>query len=208
MKKWFIRLTSLISCAALLMVGTASVFAAEQHSREQQVEIDGILYTIEITEYDGMRVVHVTDGETSVVTTFDSEWLSVYSEDGTVKISVEKLEQAEGQPSAHAETWGTITTEYWDYYYYYSDANLDRNGMYFSFRCGEKAWAGYVGEDTAALDLARDLCAAMRELNAAQRTAAASAGTDSSHVETAEWAIARNEALDCDQLFLQFKQAL
>ena len=78
MKKWFIRLASLISCAALLTVGAASVFAAEQHSREQQVEIDGILYTIEITEYDGMRVVHVTDGETSVVTTFDSEWLSVY----------------------------------------------------------------------------------------------------------------------------------
>ena len=68
--------------------------------------------------------------------------------------------------------------------------------------------AGYVGEDTDALGLARDLCAAIRELNAAQRTAAASAGTDSSHTETAEWAIARNEALDCDQLFLQFKQAL
>lgn len=130
------------------------------------------------------------------------------------------------------------TSLYWNYSYYYSDNHFSEYGMYFSLESGNDtgSWSGFDNKNENARDLAYNFCSAVRTLDTDQWKASAASGTAAGSiaaglaaggpsmgittvigivvallpggVAVAEWIAAYNDSLECNQIFLKFKQAL
>lgn len=233
--KGFISVVLVLAMAISLCTTS---FAAENNNgkeAEYQLTIDGIVYTVVESYNENEKVVKVTDGDSETKVTLNDDGLSVQTDYGTTMLSAEELENEYSQSVARTSV--SKTSLFWDYYYYYSDSNFNKYGMYFSFRCGDEgSWSGFDRKNKEARDIGYDYCSAVRALDTAQFAASAASGVSGgaiaaaiasaaptggigavvgvvvaiigAGVAVAEWVGAWNASLDCNQLFLQFKQAL
>lgn len=236
--KWFISVILTLTMAISLSATSFAVERNGDRDVEYQLTIDGVVYKVIESYIGNEKVVKVTDGNTETTVTLNDDELNVQSSSGTTALSVEELESAaEEYGQISTRTTASKTSLFWDYYYYYSDTSFDKYGMYFSFRCGDEGdWQGFDNKNEAARNIGYDYCTSVRALDTAQVAASAASGVAGGSiaaavisagptggigavvgvvvailgggVAVAEWVAAWNASLDCNQLFMEFKQEL
>ena len=220
---------------ALIMSLSMPVFATQNESNND-ITIDGITYTIQESYIDGKKIVDVIEeGGTTTTTVLDGDQLTVYTANDMVSLS---LNEVQAEASLLSEGYDNGESLYWGYYYFYSDAEFDEYGMYFNLKSGNDTENiyGYDRNNTVQRDIGYNFCSAVRQLITAQSVATAACGAAAGSIAAAiwtaaptggigaiigtvsailggtasiaEWVNAWNISRDCNQIFLQYKQAL